>query len=107
MLPPYEGADVALCLGSPISLAGGAARTGQPAIAVIGDYGLLHSGLEALLDVARWDLPVLVVVLANGVSAQTGGQTSPAGPRQRPGLRSIRLVPLLDGVGVPVGGAKP
>jgi indolepyruvate ferredoxin oxidoreductase alpha subunit len=76
--PPYRGADVALCLGSPIAVAGGAARAGRAAVAVIGDYGLLHSGLESLLTVVERQLPVLVVVLGNGVQAKTGGQPLPA-----------------------------
>lgn len=73
---PYQGADVSLSLGSAIGVAGGAARTGRPSIAVIGDFALLHSGLEALVDIARHDLPVVVLVLLNGVQAQTGGQPS-------------------------------
>jgi indolepyruvate ferredoxin oxidoreductase alpha subunit len=98
--PPYSGADVALCLGSAIGVASGAARSGKRAIAVIGDYGLLHSGLGALFDIARLGLPVLTVVLANGISHQTGGQpTYLAG--DNPG--SLKLRPLLAAVeGLPV-----
>ncbi|WP_157236671.1 thiamine pyrophosphate-dependent enzyme [Promicromonospora sukumoe] len=75
--PPYEAADAALCLGSAISVAGGAARTGQRAVGVIGDYGLLHSGLQSVLEIVTDGLPVLTVVLANDTQAQTGGQPVP------------------------------
>ncbi|MFF4893424.1 thiamine pyrophosphate-dependent enzyme [Micromonospora chersina] len=75
--PPHEGADVALCLGSPIAVAGGAARTGRTAIAVIGDYSLLHSGLESLFAAVEHKLPMTVVILANGMQAKTGGQPLP------------------------------
>ena len=75
--PPYNGADVALCLGSAISVAGGAARTGRRTIAVIGDFALLHSGIEALIEASLRGLPVLTVVLDNGVQAQIGGQPTP------------------------------
>ena len=81
--PPYDGADVALSLGSAIGVASGAARAGTPSIAIMGDFGLLHSGLEALVDAARHHVPVVVVVLLNGVQAQTGGQ--PAGTVEETG----------------------
>jgi indolepyruvate ferredoxin oxidoreductase alpha subunit len=79
--PPFRAASVALSLGSAIGVAGGAARLGHRSIAVLGDYALTHSGLEALLDCVAHELPVLVVVLANGSQAQTGGQPVPAADR--------------------------
>lgn len=75
--PPYDGADVALSLGSSISVAAGAARTGQRSIAVIGDFALLHSGLHGLLSAAEDGLPLLTVVLVNKVQAKTGGRPVP------------------------------
>src|SRR5262249_53924012 len=72
--PPYEAATVALCLGSAISVAAGASRVRPSSIAVIGDMGLLHSGLGGLVEIVHRQLPVVTVVLANGTSAQTGGQ---------------------------------
>jgi indolepyruvate ferredoxin oxidoreductase alpha subunit len=75
--PPYEGAEVALCLGSAVAVAAGAARTGRRAVGVIGDYAVLHSGLQSVLEVVNGGLPVLTVVLANGRQAQTGGQPVP------------------------------
>jgi indolepyruvate ferredoxin oxidoreductase alpha subunit len=75
--PPYEGAEVALCLGSAAAVAAGAARTGRRAVGVIGDYALLHSGLQSVLEIVNGRLPVLTVVLANGLQAQTGGQPVP------------------------------
>ncbi|MFD9584883.1 thiamine pyrophosphate-dependent enzyme [Streptomyces sp. NPDC059980] len=88
--PPYSGADVALSLGSAAAVAGGAARTGRRAIAVMGDYALLHSGLEPLLETVRHGLPTLTVVLDNGVQAQTGGQPVP----------NVPLLPLIESCGV-------
>ena len=76
--PPYQGADAALALGSsPAVAAGAAAARDQPAIAVIGDFGLLHSGIGGLVEIALRGLPVVVVVLVNGVQAKTGGQPVP------------------------------
>lgn len=81
--PPYEASDVAISLGSAISVAGGAARAGKATIAVIGDYALMHSGLQSLLDMSLRRTPVLVVVLVNGVQDKTGRQPLAPGLTQR------------------------
>ncbi len=96
--PPYRGADSALCLGSAISVAAGAARTGRPSVAVIGDFALLHSGFEALIDTVRRGLPVIVVVLVNGVQAQTGGQPS-GWPPSAEGSRGPSLPAVIEASG--------
>lgn len=75
--PPYSAADVALSLGSAIAVAAGAARTGKRSIAVIGDFAMLHSGLNSLISAVEHQLPLLVVVLANGKQEKTGGQPVP------------------------------
>lgn len=66
--------DVAYALGGAIGVA-----AGMPAksIAIIGDFGLVHSGLQALIDAEFNQRDVLVIVLANRVSAMTGGQEVP------------------------------
>lgn len=68
---------MALTLGSAVAVAAGAARTGRRAVGVIGDFGMLHSGLQSMIEVAKGDLPVLTIVLANSEQAQTGGQPMP------------------------------
>jgi indolepyruvate ferredoxin oxidoreductase alpha subunit len=75
--PPYSGADSALALGSSTAVAAGAARSGRSAIAVLGDFGLLHSGLTGLVEIAAAALPVVTVILENGVQEKTGGQPLP------------------------------
>ncbi|MCU7725988.1 thiamine pyrophosphate-dependent enzyme [Actinoplanes sp. KI2] len=101
--PPYAASDTAICLGSAVSVASGAARAARPAIAVIGDYALLHTGLQAVVDVALRRLPVVVIVLANGVQEKTGGQPVWPGAGGRDRDAAI-LNGLLAGVapGVPV-----
>jgi indolepyruvate ferredoxin oxidoreductase alpha subunit len=66
--------DVAYALGGAIGIA-----SGMPAksIAIIGDFGLVHSGLQALIDAEFNQRDVLAIVLANRVSAMTGGQKVP------------------------------
>ena len=71
---PTGVVDVAYALGGAIGVA-----SGMPAksIAIIGDFGLVHSGLQALIDAEFNQRDVLVIVLANRVSAMTGGQEVP------------------------------
>lgn len=88
--PPYDGADVSLTLGSAGAVAAGAARAGRIAIGVLGDFALLHSGIESVIDAAIHHLPVLLVVLVNGIQAKTGGQPVPG----------IDLEQLLRGCGL-------
>ena len=71
---PAGVVDVAYALGGAIGVASGMHGKG---IAVIGDFGLVHSGLQALIDAEFNKRDVLVIVLANRVSAMTGGQDVP------------------------------
>ncbi len=68
---PAGVVDLAYSLGGAIGIASG--MPGK-SIAVIGDYGLVHSGLQALIDAKSKGRDVLVIVLQNRVSAMTGGQ---------------------------------
>lgn len=71
---PIGVVDLAYSLGGAIGIATGLPGKG---IAVIGDYGLVHSGLQALIDAESKNRDVLVIVLQNMVSAMTGGQEVP------------------------------
>ncbi|WP_169809297.1 thiamine pyrophosphate-dependent enzyme [Actinomadura chibensis] len=104
--PPYTAADVALSLGSAVAVASGAARAGRRAVGVIGDYGLLHSGMESLAEAAARRVPVLAVVLANGVQAKTGGQpVPPVGLERLVRSLGIRRVDGWDDEAVPADAA--
>jgi indolepyruvate ferredoxin oxidoreductase alpha subunit len=72
MTPPYELGVASYGMGSSIAVA--ARSTG---IALIGDYALLHSGLNALIDVYEKRLPLLCIVFVNRCTAMTGKQPSP------------------------------
>jgi TPP-dependent indolepyruvate ferredoxin oxidoreductase alpha subunit len=69
MNPPYRVGLAAYGLGSSIAVA--ARSTG---VALCGDYALLHSGLNALVDVYERRIPLLCIVLANKRLGMTGGQ---------------------------------
>jgi hypothetical protein len=69
---PYELGVASYGMGASIAVA---ARSTK--IALIGDYALLHSGLNALIDVYEKRLTLLCIVLKNDCMAMTGRQ--PAG----------------------------
>jgi len=69
MNPPYRIGVASYGLGSSVAVA--ARSTG---VALIGDYALLHNGINALVDVYEKGLPLLCVVLDNRCTAMTGKQ---------------------------------
>ena len=69
MTPPYELCVASYGMGASIAVA---ARSTK--VALIGDYALLHSGLNALIDVYEKRLPLLCIVMKNNCAAMTGGQ---------------------------------
>ena len=70
--PPWETGIAGYGLGSAPAVA--ATSTG---VALMGDYALMHSGLSALADIHEKELPVLVVIVENGVLGMTGKQAAP------------------------------
>jgi indolepyruvate ferredoxin oxidoreductase alpha subunit len=79
-LPPWRLLDLKYGMGSSIGLAAGLIRAGIPqrVVALSGDSALLHSGLGELIDTVQAGLNLLVIVLANGTTALSGGQPHPA-----------------------------
>jgi indolepyruvate ferredoxin oxidoreductase alpha subunit len=72
MNPPYRIGVATYGLGSSVAVA----ATG-PGVALTGDYALLHSGLNALIDVYERKLPLLCIVFANNRMGMTGGHPVP------------------------------
>lgn len=72
--PPYSMLDAACSLGSAVSTACGFNKKG---IAMIGDFAILHTGLQALVNARLNGHEALVVVFANREAAMTGGQALP------------------------------
>ncbi len=69
MNPPYELGVASYGMGASIAVAARSTR-----VALIGDYALLHSGLNALIDVYEKQLPLLCIVMNNKCTAMTGKQ---------------------------------
>jgi indolepyruvate ferredoxin oxidoreductase alpha subunit len=93
-LKPHQAIHSCLCMGSSIGMAIGAAHAGMnPSLCVIGDGTFTHSGMAPLLDAAREDINVKVIILDNSIVAMTGGQPTMATDEQ--------VVDLVAGLGVP------
>ncbi len=101
MNPPYRVGVATYGLGSSVAVAARSTR-----VALTGDYALLHSGINALIDVAEKELPLLCIVLANRRMGMVGGEpctdvlkyigwtrpvTVPAGDEER--LRTLLRMP--------------
>ena len=75
---PYSSVDLVYGLGSPPSVASGLAGDDrEKGIAVVGDYGFAHSGLQGLINAVWKGRDILMILIQNGVAAQTGGQEVP------------------------------
>jgi indolepyruvate ferredoxin oxidoreductase alpha subunit len=70
--PPFKIAVASYGLGTAIGVAAQSTR-----VALIGDYALIHSGIQSLIDVYEKGTPLLCIVLDNRCMAMTGGQETP------------------------------
>ena len=71
MTRPYELGMASYGMGASIAVAARSTKS-----ALIGDYALLHSGLNALIDVYEKRLPLLCIVMKNDCTAMTGRQSA-------------------------------
>ena len=69
MNPPYRIGTACYALGSSVAVAVRSTK-----VALTGDYALLHSGINALIDVYEKQLPLFCIVLKNDRMGMTGGQ---------------------------------
>jgi TPP-dependent indolepyruvate ferredoxin oxidoreductase alpha subunit len=72
MNPPYGFGVASYGLGSAVAVA--AKSTG---VALIGDFAIIHSGINALIDVYEKGVPLLCIVLANSRMGMVGGHEVP------------------------------
>lgn len=92
-LPPFRAINSTVDMGASITMAKGAADSGQfPSVAVIGDSTFTHSGITGLLDAVNSNANVLIVISDNLTTGMTGGQDS-AG--------TGKIEDICYGVGVP------
>ncbi|MFH0968551.1 MAG: thiamine pyrophosphate-dependent enzyme [Methanobacteriota archaeon] len=72
MNPPYSFGLASYGMGSAIAVG---VRSTQ--VALLGDYALLHSGIQALIEAYEYNFPLLCIVMVNGCMGMTGGQPTP------------------------------
>jgi TPP-dependent indolepyruvate ferredoxin oxidoreductase alpha subunit len=72
MNPPFSSGVASYGMGSAVAVA---ARSTH--VALIGDYALIHSGLQGLIEVYHQNLPLLCIVMVNRCMGMTGGQQTP------------------------------
>lgn len=76
-LTPFNAIDTVVDMGASISMAKGAADSGQhPSVAIIGDSTFTHSGMTPLLDAVNENSSIVVVISDNLTTGMTGGQDS-------------------------------
>ncbi|AWR98075.1 indolepyruvate ferredoxin oxidoreductase subunit alpha [Acidianus sulfidivorans JP7] len=93
VLPPFNAQDSLIDMGSSLGIANGVYRsTGVIPVAIIGDSTFFHSGLSGLANAVYNNLPVVIIVLDNRVTAMTGQNPSPS--------REIDIGSVAKGMGV-------
>jgi len=94
--PPYNAADLLVCMGSSVGTAGGLALVNhQPVIAFIGDSTFFHAGIPGLINAVHHGHKFLLMILDNRTTAMTGHQPHPASDKG-PSCCDITAVSMED-----------
>ncbi len=103
-LPPMELFDVKYGLGASLAMGLGLALSTdrQRIVCLVGDSSFFHTNINALPQVVQAGADMTVIILDNGVTALTGGQTHPGTPVDERGvLRAEQdIVPILEAYGI-------
>jgi TPP-dependent indolepyruvate ferredoxin oxidoreductase alpha subunit len=91
--PPFRIALASYGLGTAVGVAARSSR-----VALIGDYGLIHSGIPSLIDVYEKGIPLLCIVLDNRCMGMTGGQATPDPGRYLSWADPVRVRASEEGV---------
>ncbi len=90
--PPYRLVDISFSMGSGLGIGLGIARASdEMVIATIGDSTFFHAGIPALINAVYNKVPVVLVVMDNGVTAMTGHQPHPGSGYRATGEKTISL----------------
>ncbi len=101
--PPYSTADILVCMGSSVGIAGGLSKVNEmPVIAFIGDSTFFHSGIPGLVNAVHQGHRYLLMVLDNRTTAMTGHQPHPGTDRDpcNPEAVSLSVEEVVKGCGV-------
>ena len=102
---PLRAMDTCVAMGASIGMGIGLVRSGgagRPVVAAIGDSTFLHAGVPALADAVANGTDLTVLILDNGTTAMTGGQSHPGAGATIRGDEAPRvdLAALCRAVGV-------
>ncbi|WP_371804020.1 thiamine pyrophosphate-dependent enzyme [Candidatus Lokiarchaeum ossiferum] len=85
MSEPYGVMDWLICMGAGVGITNGVAKFTNPntqhVVALIGDSTFFHSGIQAIYNLAKNNIPATVLILDNYFCSMTGHQTSPSTPK--------------------------
>jgi indolepyruvate ferredoxin oxidoreductase alpha subunit len=101
--PPYSAADILVCMGSSVGLAGGLAKVNDlPVIAFIGDSTFFHAGVPGLINAVHHGHKFLLMILDNRTTAMTGHQPHPGSAKDPTGgaVFPISIEEVVRGCGV-------
>jgi indolepyruvate ferredoxin oxidoreductase alpha subunit len=100
---PLDMVDTCLCMGAGITMAQGLSRAEPDAVhfAFIGDSTFFHTGVSGLINAVYNCANVIIVILDNGTTAMTGGQSHPGMDRTLMGAqaRRVSIYELVKGIG--------
>ncbi len=102
-LPPFNAADIMLCMGASVGTANGFSKaTNQDIVAFIGDSTFYHSGVPPLINAVHNGSKFTLVVLDNQTTAMTGHQPHPGIESQEAGVktRAVSIEKVAKGCGV-------
>ena len=101
--PPYNAADLLVCMGSSVGTAGGLAKVNdKPVIAFIGDSTFFHAGIPGLINAVHHGHKFLLMILDNRTTAMTGHQPHP-GSTKGPtccDITAVSIEEVVKGCGV-------
>ena len=101
--PPYEVADLLLCMGSNAGTACGlAVAVDDKIISFMGDSTFFHSGIPPIINAVHHNHDVVITVLDNRTTAMTGHQPHPGTEFDGMGrpAKSIHVEDVVKGCGV-------
>jgi indolepyruvate ferredoxin oxidoreductase alpha subunit len=101
--PPYEVADLLLCMGSNAGTACGlAVAVEDKVISFMGDSTFFHSGIPPIINAVHHNHDVVITVLDNRTTAMTGHQPHPGTEFDGMGrpAKSILVEDVVKGCGV-------
>lgn len=102
--PPFNSCWSEVAMGASIGIAQGLKLAGieKPVIATLGDGTFFHSGIAPLINAVYHNIPLTIIILDNGWTAQTGFEENPGTVDLYEGKKNkrIELIDVVKACGV-------